>query len=114
RFASNRARVDNRPQLVSALEAVLVTRTRDEWLAVLVAAGVPAAPVNSVAEALRDPMVRERMVAEVDGVALARTANAVDGSAMDVRSARPHLGAHTAEIREYVTSRLRRPEQGES
>jgi len=114
RFASNRARVDNRPQLVSALEAVLVTRTRDEWLAVLVAAGVPAAPVNSVAEALRDPVVRERMVAEVDGVALVRTPITVDGSSLDVRSAPPHLGAHTAEIREHVKSRLRRREQGES
>jgi len=113
RFGSNRARVANRSELVSALEAVLVTRDRDAWLTELIAAGVPAAAVNSVAEALGDPVVRERMLTEADGVPLVRTPIRVDGEPLEVTSAPPRLGAHTAEIREHVKRRLRRDEQGE-
>lgn len=113
RFASNRDRVANRPELVCELEAVLVTRDRDTWLAALIAAGVPVAPVNSVAEALEDPVVRERMVTGVGGVAQVRTPIRVDDEPLTVTSAPPQLGAHTAEIREHVKNRLRRSEQGE-
>src|SRR5690606_3674675 len=112
RFGSNRARAANRSELVSALEAVLVTRDRDAWLTELIAEGVPAAAVNSVAEALGDPVVRERMTTEAGGVPLGRTPIRVDGEPLEVTSAPPRLGAHTAEIREHVKRRLRRDEQG--
>ena len=113
RFATNRDRVSNRPALVAALEAVLVTRSSDDCLTALIAAGVPAAPVNSVAEALDDPVVRERMLTDAHGVPLVRTPIRVDGQPADVAGPPPQLGAHSAEIREHVTSRLARQEQGE-
>ena len=52
RFATNTARMENLRALVDAMNAVLRTRTRSEWIVDLDAAGVPAGPVNSLGEAL--------------------------------------------------------------
>ena len=52
RFATNPARVHNRAALGVILAAVLPSRRRDDWLAALSAAGVPAGPIHTVAEAL--------------------------------------------------------------
>jgi crotonobetainyl-CoA:carnitine CoA-transferase CaiB-like acyl-CoA transferase len=60
RFASNPARVTNRDVLVGLLTDVFVTRPLAHWLKSLNDAGVPCAPINSVAEALNDPQVRAR------------------------------------------------------
>lgn len=102
RFVTNSDRVVNREALIVHLEAVLTTRLRDEWLEVLVPADVPVAPVNTVPEALADPVVRERMVEEVDGVPQLRTAINLDGRPLNIRSAPPGLGAHSQSIREHV------------
>ena len=67
RFADFAARDVNRATLEPILEEAFLARTRDEWLAVLTAAGVPASPVNSVAEALDDPQAAAReAVVEID------------------------------------------------
>src|SRR5690606_14548777 len=52
RFARNRDRMNHRDELVQAMSAILQTRSADEWLNIFDAAGVPAGPVNSVAQAL--------------------------------------------------------------
>jgi len=52
RFATNPARVGNRADLAAILEAALLERSRAEWLAAFSAAGVPAGPIHTVAEAL--------------------------------------------------------------
>ena len=46
--------------LVPELRRTFLTKTTEEWLEVLAAAGVPNARVNDVAEALADPQVRAR------------------------------------------------------
>lgn len=60
RFATNPARVAHRAELVPALEALFRTRPRAAWQAALDAADVPCAPVQSVREALDDPVVHAR------------------------------------------------------
>ncbi len=60
RFAQNPARVAHRALLVPLLAAVLATRPTAEWLAGLDAAGVPAAPINDLAQVFADPQVRAR------------------------------------------------------
>src|SRR5207244_6600503 len=45
RFADNSARMRNLTALTEAMNAVLATRDRDEWMAAFDAAGVPAGPV---------------------------------------------------------------------
>lgn len=52
RYATNSARMENMQVLVESMNAVVATRTKAEWIAVLDAAGVPVGPVNTVGEAL--------------------------------------------------------------
>jgi crotonobetainyl-CoA:carnitine CoA-transferase CaiB-like acyl-CoA transferase len=60
RFADNTARMRHRDDLADAMNAVLRTRTRAEWMGVFDAAGVPAGPVHSLGEALEHPQTRAR------------------------------------------------------
>ncbi|MEO0622698.1 MAG: CoA transferase [Pseudomonadota bacterium] len=67
RFATNADRMANRPALVEALTAVFGTATAAEWLTRLEAAGLPAGPVNSIAEMHADPHTAARaMVVETE------------------------------------------------
>ncbi len=51
------------------IEGVLSERGAEDWLTVLEAGGVPAGPINTVAEALAHPQVGPRhMVVEAGGV----------------------------------------------
>lgn len=52
RFQTNPERVRHRRELIDLLESVLLTRSRESWLALFEAAGVPAGPVRTVPEAL--------------------------------------------------------------
>ena len=60
RYATMAGRNEHRDELVPILEAVFRTRTKDEWVNALVAAGVPASHVNTVEEALVDPQTVAR------------------------------------------------------
>ncbi|MBM3677738.1 MAG: CoA transferase [Actinobacteria bacterium] len=60
RFATMAARNENRDVLLPILDAAFATRTVDEWIADLHAAGVPASRINSVEEALVDPQTVAR------------------------------------------------------
>ena len=60
RFADFAGRNEHRDDVVGELRAVFRTRTTDEWLETLRAAGVPSAPVNDVAQALADPQAEAR------------------------------------------------------
>ena len=53
RYATNDARVRNRKTLVAELDEVFASRTTDEWLAVLLAAGVPSGEIRGVHSALQ-------------------------------------------------------------
>jgi crotonobetainyl-CoA:carnitine CoA-transferase CaiB-like acyl-CoA transferase len=68
RFATNRDRVAHRAELTEALAAQLGTLPRTEVIAALDAAGVPAGPINTVAEAFADPQALHRgMIQEIGG-----------------------------------------------
>ena len=60
RFASNAARVKHRDALAAALATPLALRQKDELLAAFASAGVPAGPINTVAEVFADPQVIAR------------------------------------------------------
>ncbi|MEK9671212.1 MAG: CoA transferase [Rhodospirillaceae bacterium] len=104
RFKTNGARADNREALYEILEAVLKTRTRDEWLKDLLAAGLPAGAIRTVDEVLEAPEIKARdMVVEVDHAAIGR--ERIVGSPLKlsetpvtIRSAPPTLGQHTVEV----------------
>ncbi|HEX8393554.1 MAG TPA: CoA transferase [Longimicrobium sp.] len=107
RFATNPGRVEHRDVLVPLLAARFAVRDSASWLADMEEAGVPCAPVQTVGEALRDPVLRERGgVWEMQGA----TYGAVRTVASPVRLARtpasarlpaPALGEHTAEAADF-------------
>ena len=68
RFAGNPGRLAHRAIVVAALEARLAAMPRAAVLAAMDAAGVPAGPINSVAEAFAEPQAVARgMVQEIAG-----------------------------------------------
>jgi crotonobetainyl-CoA:carnitine CoA-transferase CaiB-like acyl-CoA transferase len=64
RFASNRARVENRVAIDALINAALSRDCADAWLAKLKAVGVPCGKINSVAQALDDPHTAARNMIE--------------------------------------------------
>jgi CoA:oxalate CoA-transferase len=71
-FRSNPDRTRNVGALKEALESVLRQAPAAHWLGVLEAAGVPCAPVNTVADAVEHPQVRARnMVVTAGGLRMA-------------------------------------------
>lgn len=108
RFATNSARVTNRSALSDAMNAVLVTRSKAEWIAAFDAAGVPVGPVHTIGEALEHPQTIARgMVTEVEHpqAGPVRTLGCpIHFSRTPTRITRPApmLGEHTRELlREY-------------
>jgi crotonobetainyl-CoA:carnitine CoA-transferase CaiB-like acyl-CoA transferase len=108
RFATNTARIENRAALVAAMNDIVVTRSKAEWIAVLDQAGVPVGPVHTIGEALTHPqtLAREMVVDLVHPQAgptkalgcpihFSKTPTRIDRPA-------PMLGEHSRELlREY-------------
>lgn len=66
-FANNPSRTDHHNRLKEALEVRLASAPTAQWLKRLGDAGIPCAPINTVADALNDPQVLSRnMVCSAD------------------------------------------------
>jgi crotonobetainyl-CoA:carnitine CoA-transferase CaiB-like acyl-CoA transferase len=100
RFATNESRVAHRDALRDLLEERLRRRTRGEWSAVLAAAGVPAGPVQTIAEAfsLAEALGLE-VVDETDGVRTVAFPARLSATPAEVRLRPPGLDEHGAAIR---------------
>ncbi|MGH7062081.1 MAG: CaiB/BaiF CoA transferase family protein, partial [Stellaceae bacterium] len=103
RFATNRARMQNRDALEAAMEGVLAAGTTEHWVAVLEQAGVPCGPVYNYAQMFADPQVEHRGLVqsahdpELGEVPHIRTPVRI-GEGVRVRAVAPKLGQHNAEI----------------
>lgn len=79
RYARNADRVRHRRDLIPLLQQLSQCRTRDWWLAELAAAGVPAGPINDLAQVFADPQLQARgMVQQLphaSGVTVPQVAN---------------------------------------
>lgn len=103
RFKTNAARVANRLQLSTAMEARTRQWQRDELLAALEKAGVPAGPINSVADVFADPQFLFRgMRIEPEGVSGIRTPIRFSESELKLSKGAPVLGAHSAAVRAEI------------
>ena len=107
RFATNTARVQNRPALLALMEPLMRTRTTAEWIALLEDKAVPCGPINTIAQAFDDPQVQARGIRKAlprdadDGIAqIATVASPMRLSATPVsyRNAPPALGQHTQQV----------------
>lgn len=62
RFAENADRVEQMAELEAELETTLAEKTTDEWMEILVDAGIPAGPVQGVDDALHNEQTEARGV----------------------------------------------------
>jgi crotonobetainyl-CoA:carnitine CoA-transferase CaiB-like acyl-CoA transferase len=103
RYATNSARLEHRDALTVDLEAAFATRPAVEWVARLGEAGVPAGPINDVAQAFAfAEELGLEPVDETDGVRTVRPAMRLHATPAAVRRRPPRLGEHDAEIRAWL------------
>ncbi|GAA1519045.1 CoA transferase [Kribbella lupini] len=105
RFLTNTDRMAHRDELAGVLEERLAAATTDEWVALLLEAGVPAGPIRDYAYVLdEDPHVQARgMVQEIDHpvegkVRVLGSPVRLSGTPASIRRHPPLLGEHTAEV----------------
>ena len=106
RFRTNMGRVGHRPELVPLLTAQTIKVTREFLLIALEAQGVPAGPINSVADVFADPQVIARgmkidlpaAAAKTGVIPSVRSPIVMNGMPMSSDRPSPRLGEHTDEI----------------
>ncbi|MBF8661185.1 CaiB/BaiF CoA transferase family protein [Pseudomonas putida] len=110
RFATNKARVANRGELVPLIRQVTVFRTTAQWVSDLEAVGVPCGPVNDLAQVFSDPQVVARELAVTMAHPLAGTVPQVASpirlsqTPVEYRHAPPLLGEHTESVLKALLS----------
>ena len=103
-YATNSGRVSHRETLIPLIEARMVARKRDEWLAAFEQADVPAAPINKIDEVFDDPQVSARgmkisMPHPVnDNLQLVGNPLKLSRTPVQYQRPPPMLGEHTDEI----------------
>jgi crotonobetainyl-CoA:carnitine CoA-transferase CaiB-like acyl-CoA transferase len=105
-YIDNTARLSHRAALIERLCTLTSRIPRDELLAKLETVGVPAGPINDLAQVFADPqVVHRRMKVEPPSAAAkggkipgVRTPIVIDGAPMASERPSPRLGEHTAEI----------------
>ena len=106
RFGTNAGRVGHRAELVPRLTELTLTFTREDLLAALEGQGVPAGPINTVADVFADPQVIARgmridlssQAAKGGAIPSVRSPIVMDGQPMAAGRPSPRLGEHTDEV----------------
>ncbi|SEK22322.1 Crotonobetainyl-CoA:carnitine CoA-transferase CaiB [Atopomonas hussainii] len=103
RFATNRARVEHRAELIPLIRQVTVFKTSAQWLSELEAVGVPCGPINDLAQVFADPQVIARglkveMPHAVGSVPQVASPLRLSASPVDYRLPPPQLGEHSAQV----------------
>lgn len=103
-YKTNASRMEHREALIADLEITFVAGTRQHWVDTLLAAGIPAGPINDFAEALENEhAISREMVMEIDHPVEGKVRNIgfpvkFSGTPQQVRRPPPRLGEHTEEI----------------
>ena len=104
RFASNPERVTHREVLVPLLQSMVAQKTKQEWISLLEAAGVPCGPINNFQEVFENEQVQARGLKMTlahplaGSVPLVRSPIRLSKTPVVEKSAPPLLGQHTREI----------------
>jgi crotonobetainyl-CoA:carnitine CoA-transferase CaiB-like acyl-CoA transferase len=103
RFATNASRLEHREELGALLEGAFHAEPAAEWVQRLSVAGVPAGPINDIAQAFAlaealglDP------VWETDGVRTVRSPIHLSDTPVAARRRPPALGEHDEELRAWL------------
>jgi formyl-CoA transferase len=103
-FKTNPLRLANRLILTAELEKTFVTKTSEEWVDLLLAAGIPAGPINTYPEAFNSEHGKHRkMRMEIDHPIEGKVPNIgfavkLMGTPQAVTRHPPLLGEHTSEL----------------
>ena len=98
-FATPGLRMRNRDALQARLEGVLARAGRDHWLARLEAEGVPAGPLNDIAQAWDDPQVKARgLLGEVGGRRFVKTPIKLHATPVELARGPADVGEHTRAV----------------
>jgi crotonobetainyl-CoA:carnitine CoA-transferase CaiB-like acyl-CoA transferase len=96
--------VTNRKTLVPMIQEILLTRTIEQWVTPLAAAGIPCGPINDIAQTFAHPHVQYRGM-RVDlphplSGSVRTVANPIRMSASPIQyqGAPPTLGQHTNDV----------------
>lgn len=104
RFRTNTMRKQHEAELVQLISDITITKTRDEWIALLQQYKIPGGRVNSIAEALEQPQVIARdMIGEIEHKKYGKikfVKNPLQFSNLNIqyKLAPPILGEHTNEF----------------
>ncbi|MEW6261589.1 MAG: CoA transferase [Thermodesulfobacteriota bacterium] len=103
RFDTAEKRRLNRKEINRIVDGVIRTRSREDWIEILNQAGVPAGPVNNLAQAFADPQVRhQEMVLESPQpggpVKMPGFPVKMSDTPARVRRPSPQEGQHTREV----------------
>jgi formyl-CoA transferase len=107
RFVSNTLRVQHRTALEELLQAVICTRSTQDWISLLENRAVPCGPINDLAEAFSEEQVQARGLvvqqqrqSAMEPVTISTVASPLRLLATPVvlRNATPSLGEHTDEV----------------
>jgi crotonobetainyl-CoA:carnitine CoA-transferase CaiB-like acyl-CoA transferase len=106
RFLTNADRVHGRAELVPLLTALTLRFDRAQLLAALEPEGVPAGPINTVADVFADPQVLARGMrvelvcedAKTGTIPSVGSPIVLDGARMTADRPSPRLGAHTHDV----------------
>jgi formyl-CoA transferase len=104
RFATNGARMANRPALAREIEMALAGRATAEWVERLLGAGVPAGPLHDYDQVMNDPHTHAREMVETIDHPVAGTVRTLGfpvklaDTPLRVRRPPPLLGEHNAEL----------------
>ncbi|MDN5788463.1 CaiB/BaiF CoA-transferase family protein [Pseudorhodobacter sp.] len=98
-FATNADRIANRVAMTEALSRATRQRDKVDLLAACEAAGVPAGPINDLAEVFADPQVIARgLKITPEGLNGVRSPMTFSGAELALSRPAPKLGEHQAEI----------------
>jgi crotonobetainyl-CoA:carnitine CoA-transferase CaiB-like acyl-CoA transferase len=99
-YQTNADRIANRTALTAAINDRTQGWTRDALLAACEAEGVPAGPINDMADVFADPQIVARgMRIAPEGVPGVRLPITFSGAELALERASPRLGQHDAEVR---------------
>jgi crotonobetainyl-CoA:carnitine CoA-transferase CaiB-like acyl-CoA transferase len=99
RCSDNAARVVNRDWLIPEMQAIFATDTVTGWLARMAAAGIPAAAINTVQDALDNPITQSRgLVIDLEGVPMIASPLRLSQTPVRYTLPPPALGQHSDEI----------------
>lgn len=92
-YLTNADRVANRPAMIALLAGETAKRTKAELLAGCEEKGIPAGPINDMAEVFADPHVKARgMQVELDGVPSVRGPFVFSDAELSLKRPSPKLG----------------------